>query len=377
MNEKILGLKIKQLRSEYSLKIGKKFTQENLAKKLEISRGYLSDIESGRTKPSEDLLRKIAEACDTDYLTLADDNISVGYYVNYKILKFLRARKRITQAELSRIMGFDSKTVFSKIENLQKVVSAKLLTELSFFFQVSEEFLISSAPYAIESKTKCPICKTEYYPSDDDNYFDHEATHKNFVQCGIDNIYIEFSKRDDVKRRCENIIFSDNSSLLDQYNSSIEYFQCYYSRSISSTEFSPNHVNFNEYVSMLLNQKSGVCDNFPKSLLDLLIKQFGKIDGIPDGESYAPLKKIATKITLEQSNLLDKFNYLDSKGKHTVNTVLDVEYTRCKNELNYVNDNSKENEEYTLAAHDDDLNSEIARASLDKAKEIFKQMDEE
>lgn len=60
MNNNLLGLKIKQLRSEYSLKIGKKFTQNGLAEELGISRSYLSDIESGRTKPNTDLLNKIA-----------------------------------------------------------------------------------------------------------------------------------------------------------------------------------------------------------------------------------------------------------------------------------------------------------------------------
>ncbi|NFN17867.1 helix-turn-helix transcriptional regulator [Clostridium botulinum] len=36
-----------------------------------------------------------------------------------------------------------------------------------------------------------------------------------------------------------------------------------------------------------------------------------------------------------------------------------------------------ENKEYTLAAHDDNLDSETAKRNLNKAKEIFKQMDEE
>lgn len=56
-----LGLKIKQLRSNISLENGKKFTQSDLAKALNISRSYLGDIESGRIIPNEDLLKKIAK----------------------------------------------------------------------------------------------------------------------------------------------------------------------------------------------------------------------------------------------------------------------------------------------------------------------------
>lgn len=55
-----LGFKIKQLRSEMSLENGKKFTQADLAKYLNISRSYLGDIESGRTIPNNFLLEKIA-----------------------------------------------------------------------------------------------------------------------------------------------------------------------------------------------------------------------------------------------------------------------------------------------------------------------------
>lgn len=69
---KDLGLKIKQLRSEYSLKNGKKFTQADLAKTLGISRSYLGDIESGRTNPSDEILNKIAEVFSVNLDDLLD-----------------------------------------------------------------------------------------------------------------------------------------------------------------------------------------------------------------------------------------------------------------------------------------------------------------
>ena len=71
MDKSLLGLKIKQLRSEYSLKLGKKFTQKDLANKLGISRSYLGDIESGRTVPNDEFIKKISKALDVsiDYLT--------------------------------------------------------------------------------------------------------------------------------------------------------------------------------------------------------------------------------------------------------------------------------------------------------------------
>lgn len=70
MDEQLLGLRIKQLRSEYSLKIGKKFNQTNLAEHLGISRSYLGDIESGRTYPNNEVLNKLADIFEvsSDYI---------------------------------------------------------------------------------------------------------------------------------------------------------------------------------------------------------------------------------------------------------------------------------------------------------------------
>ncbi|WP_291653813.1 helix-turn-helix transcriptional regulator [Clostridium sp.] len=71
-----LGLKIKQLRSNVSLENGKKFTQSDLAKALNISRSYLGDIESGRILPNEDLLKKIANFF----------NINVNEFINLELI---------------------------------------------------------------------------------------------------------------------------------------------------------------------------------------------------------------------------------------------------------------------------------------------------
>lgn len=59
MDKKVIGLKIKELRSKKSLELGYKYTGEMLANDLNISRSYLGDIESGRTLPNQDLIAKL------------------------------------------------------------------------------------------------------------------------------------------------------------------------------------------------------------------------------------------------------------------------------------------------------------------------------
>lgn len=61
MDKKVIGLKIKELRSKKSTELGYKYTGEKLANDLGISRSYLGDIESGRTLPSSELIEKLTE----------------------------------------------------------------------------------------------------------------------------------------------------------------------------------------------------------------------------------------------------------------------------------------------------------------------------
>lgn len=61
MDKRIIGLKIKELRSKKSIELGRNYTGQILAEELGISRSYLGDIESGRTLPSPELISKLTE----------------------------------------------------------------------------------------------------------------------------------------------------------------------------------------------------------------------------------------------------------------------------------------------------------------------------
>lgn len=83
MNEnKLLGLKIKELRSKKGLELGYKYTGKMLADELGISRSYLGDIESGRTKASDEVLQKIATVFSlslSDLLNLDKEKVEYSY----------------------------------------------------------------------------------------------------------------------------------------------------------------------------------------------------------------------------------------------------------------------------------------------------------
>ena len=94
---------------------------------------------------------------------------------------------------------------------------------------------------------------------------------------------------------------------------------------------------------MILNERNKeIIKGIPDDIYDLLINQFDKKEGMPNQETYAPLKRFDIKSTKEEIELLDKYNYLDDKGKHTINTVLNIEYNRCKDYLTPIAAHDKE-----------------------------------
>ena len=72
-----------------------------------------------------------------------------------------------------------------------------------------------------------------------------------------------------------------------------------------------------------------------------------------DVEKNLNIKK-ELKLTDNEINILNKYNSLDERGKHTVNTVLDMEYNRCKNKICATAMVTESYDEYMpIAAHND------------------------
>ena len=69
--ENVLGKAIKTARKRKSL------TQQGLAKKIKISRNYISDIECGRYTPSVEKLILLADALEIDLNILKNDGNTI------------------------------------------------------------------------------------------------------------------------------------------------------------------------------------------------------------------------------------------------------------------------------------------------------------
>ncbi|WP_051623569.1 helix-turn-helix domain-containing protein [Clostridium hydrogeniformans] len=85
LDKKCLGHLIKEARKLKSEKIKSKYTGQNLADDLKISRSYLGDIESGRIYPKYELLTRIAESCEVPLSFFSENNVSKCNKENEKV----------------------------------------------------------------------------------------------------------------------------------------------------------------------------------------------------------------------------------------------------------------------------------------------------
>lgn len=64
LSKEDFGKRIKQARESYGEKIGVKFTQADLARKINVTRVYINDLEAGRNYPSLEVLQNLTKALD-------------------------------------------------------------------------------------------------------------------------------------------------------------------------------------------------------------------------------------------------------------------------------------------------------------------------
>lgn len=96
-----------------------KLTQEQLAKKTNLSRSYIADIERDRYNPSFETLKNIAKALNVPLSKLSDDEEDFDTTEDELTPEFFaiqRNSKKLTQQEQQRLLKI-MKATFDKLEN--------------------------------------------------------------------------------------------------------------------------------------------------------------------------------------------------------------------------------------------------------------------
>jgi transcriptional regulator with XRE-family HTH domain len=290
-------------------------------------------------------------------------------------IKNLRKRNGLTQQQLANTLEISRSAVGMVEKNLQGI-GTESLTKLSEFFNVSYDFLLNDS----EMDT-CPICRFEYCPIEKEDSEYHKIRHNNFLNFPDRDLFLTYSNREVVKRKSHEILQSNNSTISGKVDAAIKLYQCWYARSIEDSNFDIKHPSFDEYIAMMLNREDSKKD-LSVPVYDLLVQRYGLKEGIPNGESYAPLKTINHKNTKEELILLFNYEILNTLGKKKLieysNDLIETpKYIDVKNNVTELISTTLKKEDYNFAAHADGLDEETAKMTAEKAKAIFKQMDEE
>lgn len=101
------------------------------------------------------------------------------------------------------------------------------------------------------------------------------------------HIISDYPKREQIKAENRNIVnHPEIYSLQERIEAQIKIFECLFSRSYIQQGYDPNHVTFDEYISLLLGQEH-TKENMDLDLFNALTMKYGKKKGMKEGTSYA------------------------------------------------------------------------------------------
>lgn len=129
-----IGEKIKDFRKLNNL------TQVELAKKSNISRSYLADIEKDRYNASLETLKSIADSLGVSVSALIEENMVIKLTAGEK-LKKIRESQNLTRKDLAKLSGISESTITATENNLSEPNSNTLI-KLAEALNVNATYLL-------------------------------------------------------------------------------------------------------------------------------------------------------------------------------------------------------------------------------------------
>ncbi|MEA4988917.1 MAG: helix-turn-helix domain-containing protein, partial [Anaerovorax sp.] len=192
------------------------------------------------------------------------------------ILKQLMKNGNLTPYRLSKDLKVHQTTIKNWLdgqtpgpENIQKVADR---------FNVSIDFMLG-----FEKLITCKDCGLVYDPIDVDDSAEHKEYHyKKLHAISKFGDLLDYNEREFLKRKSKRIMDNPSIPINSKVDACIEYFRTFFSMSLEKNEFSLDHVDFETYVSMLLNQIYWK-DILGDQLYNLMVLKYGRKPGIIEG----------------------------------------------------------------------------------------------
>lgn len=227
----------------------------------------------------------------------------------------------------------------SNISNVMKITK-----ELGF----DTESLVQGNFVPATSRNTCPQCGFSFFFNDSEEQEEHQWVHHAYEKAiqKFGDLYCDSVQNEHIKAANRSILKDINASLDERYRAEIQVLRCLFSRSVAASHFNLNHVNFFEYIAMLLNTNS-YREKLDSELSQKLIKQFGTMPGINEGETYyhIPVSPVIP-IMIEQNRDTDSYSRIMQYYKKLNSNSQDKVVTYAKNLLT-----NQQLEEELSAAH--------------------------
>lgn len=208
-------------------------------------------------------------------------------------IKELRESRNVQQKELASVLGIPSNTL-SQYENGKREPSKEVVLQIAEHFNVSTDFI-----YGRVNLVTCKDCGLSYDPLVSLDIEVHNDYHKRWEKAvyKFGKLYSNTGENEKIKAENRNKVKDLTLSLKDRFEAQLQVFKCLFSRSLSACNYDENHVDFDTYVSMLLNNKK-LKEELGNDLYSALINKYGVSSGIPDGTSYYSLDNSSQVDTL-------------------------------------------------------------------------------
>lgn len=131
----------------------------------------------------------------------------------------------------------------------------------------------------------CNDCGLRYDSSSEKQVKVHEKRHSDWKKA-VDKFGFCWNGeyREEIKGKARDCI-SELHSLSDQIDAQIDVYKSLFSRSLEASGYNLNHVDFQTYIAMLLNQGNGH-HGVSGDLYNALVNKYGKKEGIKSGTYF-------------------------------------------------------------------------------------------
>ncbi|MGL5436837.1 MAG: helix-turn-helix domain-containing protein [Lachnospiraceae bacterium] len=199
-------------------------------------------------------------------------------------IQLLINQNGISQSELEKVLGFGKGTI-TKWKGTTAPAADKLL-KIAEHFGVTIDYLMTGRT-GNNVGSPCPDCGLTYEPNDYDDVKYHERLHTAWEVAvkKYGKIYCNYGERERIKGENRAIRNNKALSLNDRYDAELLVLRCLFSRSLQRNQFELDHVRFERYVAMMMNNEKYI-SHLDEELREKLMDDYGTLDGIKNGESY-------------------------------------------------------------------------------------------